>query len=89
VDRDKTFGLRPATQWWSLLFASAFLIVLGIVMASVDLLFLTVFAIIAAPCVAFVAGYLMRADETQKGRKPHLPFLYVEGDGSGESVPDR
>lgn len=89
MNRDKTFGFRAPSEWRSLLGASIFLIVFGIVMVSTDLLFLSVFAIIAAPCVAFVAGYLMRADETHKGRKPHLPFLYVEGDASGESMPDR
>ena len=38
---------------------------------------------IAAPVVALVAGYLMRADEVAHGRAPHLPFLYVE-DGNHE-----
>ena len=60
--------------------SSIFAVGIGIFAIVERLFFLSICMTLTAAPVAFVAGYLMRADETALKRHPHLPFLYVEGD---------
>ncbi|HKV19543.1 MAG TPA: hypothetical protein VJR50_10950 [Mycobacterium sp.] len=86
MNRRQIFGSRPPRAWRTVVPAAAFMVVFGIFAAVVGLTFLSVLSTIAAPALAFVGGYFMRADETATGRRPHLPFLYVEGDEGTDDV---
>ncbi len=82
MDRDKVFGYRTTGEWRRLVPSVVFLVACAVIAIVADLLFLGILFTASAPLIAFVAGYLMRADEVARARRPHLPFLYVKGDES-------
>lgn len=80
MNRNKAFGYRSTREWRQLVPVGVFMVAMAAFAIVADLFFLAILFTAAAPVVAFVAGYIMRADEVARGRRPHLPFLYVEGD---------
>ncbi len=85
--RVRRFGYRAAGEWRSLLWGVLFLVVMGGATAGIGLLFAPVMLGLIALVLSFLTGYLMRADETGTGRRPHLPFLYVVGQDERHDAP--
>lgn len=79
VGRAKWFGYRASREWKALVPSVIFMALVSAIGASLGLIFMAVSGGLGALALSFVAGYLMRADETATGHRPHLPFLYVAG----------
>lgn len=85
--RSQRWGYRQTGEWRSMARGALFMLAVGIFVASFNLVVLTAICLVSAVPMAFVGGYLLRADEAATARPPRLPFLYVKGQDEGHDDP--
>ncbi len=71
---------HKARAWRQMASVTIFLTACLIVTVWFGMVFLPVMFALSVPIIAFLCGYLMRADEAATGRGPYLPFLHVDVD---------
>ena len=81
----KSRARRSAKDWRHLLPASIFSVVAEVVCIGFRLDVLAVMFAVAAPLIAFVGGYLLRADQNSSGQQSSVPFLRTSEDDPSSS----